>query len=126
MTTPVYTERRYLYEILVRGRAGEPLAAHQQFATETLKDGIVISFSESGAMPLAIADVADVLGETFVGLVNERDEAVDNLAAANAEIARLEARIELLTAALGEQSEIARLRAIVAEKSAAVAEPVNS
>lgn len=95
-----------LYEVLLRfDEAGKLKGAHAQYLESIVEDGAVISAKPGGALPLSLVDKADaltlkgVLGEALAPVIEAKEVAEADAAAARAEFDAKDASIQELMAA---------------------------
>lgn len=83
--------RRFLYEVLVRGKSdGSLQGAHQIFATQVIDDetGEVLMTKEGFAEPLNVDDVKALISEKFVGMAGQIAGLQADLKAAQRDLAK--------------------------------------
>lgn len=99
----MFEQKRYLYEVLIRGtHDGQIAGAHQIHAervanTET---GAVLADNAGVAAPLELGDVGPLLGEAFAGAARQITDLLDTKADLEGKLADARREVDRLTAAL--------------------------
>jgi hypothetical protein len=95
-------KKRFLYEVLIRGKADGTIAgAHQVYAERVVdsETGDVLAEKTGGAEPLKVEDVGAVLGEAFATLAADLVAERAKVAAAESALAKAKADLEAARAA---------------------------
>jgi hypothetical protein len=94
---------KHLYEVLLRFDAdGKLQGAHAQYLEGIKEDGVVLSAQPGGALPLSLVDSADgltlkgVLGDSLSAVIEAKEAAEADAAAARAEMEAKDANIQTM------------------------------